>query len=347
MSVPVLDVGRRRIGDGHPCYVIAEAGSNHDGRLDQARRLIDVAAEAGADAVKFQLFRAKKLYARKAGRSEYLKLDRPIYDIIADMEMPYEWLPPLARHAAERSIDFMASVFDEESVDVLDPLVAAFKIASYEMTHLPLVRHAAAKKKPLIVSTGTADLDEVRETVAAIGAAPFALLQCTAAYPAPLDALNVRAVVTLKATFGVPVGLSDHSRDPLIGPLAAVALGANVLEKHFTLSNRLPGPDHGFAIEPHELSELVRRVRETERALGTGDKKVQPVEEELRRFARRAIFVARDVAAGEPLGPDNLVILRCGALEPGLPPSAWERVLGRRAARPLSAEAPLTAADYA
>ena len=347
MSGPVLDVGRRRVGDGQPCYVIAEAGSNHDGRLDQARRLIDVAAEAGADAVKFQLFRARKLYARGAGRSEYLKLDRPIYDIIADMEMPYDWLPVLARHAGERGIDFMASAFDEESVDVLDPLVGAFKIASYEMTHLPLVRYAAARKKPLIVSTGTAHLDEVRETVAAIGATPFALMQCTAAYPAPLDALNVRAVVTLKATFGVPVGLSDHSRDPLIGPLAAVAVGANLLEKHFTLSNRLPGPDHGFAIEPLELAELVRRVRDTERALGSGDKTVQPVEEELRRFARRAIFVARDIAAGEPLGPENLVILRCGSLEPGLPPSAWERVLGRRASRPLSAEAPLTAADYA
>jgi N-acetylneuraminate synthase len=225
VSVTPIDVARRRIGDGHPCYVIAEAGSNHDGRLEQARRLIDVAVEAGADAVKFQLFRASKLYARGAGRSEYLKLDRPIYDIIADMEMPYDWLPVLAEHAAGQGIDFMASAFDEESVDRIDPLVPAFKIASYEMTHLPLVRHAAAKKKPLIVSTGTADLDEVRETVAAIGRTPLALMQCTAAYPAPLTALNLRAIPTLKAAFGVPVGLSDHSRDPLVGPLAAVALG--------------------------------------------------------------------------------------------------------------------------
>jgi sialic acid synthase SpsE len=347
VSVAAVDLGRARLGDGHPCYVIAEAGSNHDGRLDQARRLVDVAAEAGADAVKFQLFRARTLYARQAGRSEYLKLDRSIYDIIADMEMPYEWLPALAEHAAARSIDFMASVFDEETVDRLDPLVSAYKIASYEMTHLPLVRYAAARKKPLIVSTGTADLDEVRETVAAIGPTPFALMQCTAAYPAPLDALNLKAIPTLKAAFGVPVGLSDHSRDPLVGPMAAVALGANLLEKHFTLSNRLPGPDHAFAVEPHELSRLVAKVRETEQALGTGLKTVQPIEEELRRFARRAIFVARDVAAGETLGPDNLVILRCGTLAPGLPPSAWERVIGRRAARALSAEAPLTAADCA
>jgi N,N'-diacetyllegionaminate synthase len=345
--VATVGVGRRRIGDGQPCYVIAEAGSNHDGRLEQARRLIDVAAEAGADAVKFQLFRASKLYARGAGRSEYLKLDRSIYDVIADMEMPYEWLPALADHSASRSIDFLASAFDEESVDRLDPLVRAYKIASYEMTHLPLVRYTAARGKPLIVSTGTADLLEVGETVAAMAGRPLALMQCTAAYPAPLDALNLRAIVTMKAAFGVPVGLSDHSRDPLVGPLAAVALGANLLEKHFTLSNRLPGPDHAFAVEPDELALLVRKVREAESALGSGDKTVQPVEQELRRFARRAIFVARDVASGEPLGPDNLVILRCGALEPGLPPSAWDRVVGRRAARPLSAQAPLTAADYA
>jgi sialic acid synthase SpsE len=347
VSETIIDVGRRRIGTGHPCYIIAEAGSNHDGRLDQARRLIDVAGEAGADAVKFQLFRARKLYARTAGRSDYLKLDRPIYDIIADMELPYEWLPELAAHAATRSIDFMTSVFDEESMDRVAPLVTSFKIASYEMTHLPLVRHAAAKGKPLIVSTGAADLDEIRETVAAIGAVPLALMQCTAAYPAPLDTLNLRAIVTMRAAFDVPVGLSDHSRDPLVGPLTAVALGASLLEKHFTLSNRLPGPDHAFAVEPAELALLVAKVRETESALGSGDKKAQPVEQELRRFARRSIFVARDVAAGEPLGPENLVVLRCGTLEPGLPPSAWGRVVGRRAARALSAEAPLTAADYA
>lgn len=347
MTVPAsLTIGARRIGDGHPCFVIAEAGSNHDGRFDQARRLIDVAAEAGADAVKFQLFRARTLYARGAGRSDYLKLDRSIYDIIADMEMPYEWLPPLAEHAAARGLEFMASVFDEESVDRLDSLVRAFKIASYEMTHLPLVRHTAARGKPLIISTGAANLDEVHETVDAVRQVPLALMQCTAAYPAPLDALNLRAIVTLRATFGVPVGLSDHSRDPLVGPLAAVALGASLLEKHFTLSNRLPGPDHPFAIEPDELASLVRKVREAESALGDGDKTVHVVEDELRRFARRAIFVARDVAPDEPLGAHNLVILRCGTLQPGLPPSAWERVIGRRAARALSAEAPLTAADY-
>jgi len=345
-----IKVGERWIGPGEPCYVIAEAGSNHNGSLETALALIDVAAEAGADAVKFQGFRARTLYPKSAGVSDYLGDPRAIYDIIEAMELAPAWLPTLAKHCGKRGVHFLCTPFDEEWVALLDPHVPAFKLASYEMSHLPLARAVLARKKPVFASTGAHTIDEVRpllEVAREVGNEALVVLQCTAAYPTPPEAVNARAIVTLREATGCLVGLSDHSRNPIIAPVVAVALGACVIEKHFTLSNRLPGPDHGFAIEPHELGELVRRVRETERALGTGDKKVQPIEEELRRFARRAIFVARDVAAGEPLGPDNLVILRCGALEPGLPPSAWERVLGRRAARPLSADAPLTAADYA
>ncbi len=345
-----LAIGSRLVGDGKPCFVIAEAGSNHNGSLDQARRLIDVAADAGADAVKFQLFRARTLYARSAGQTEYLKLARSIYDVIAELEMPYEWLVPLAEHARDRGILFLASVFDEEGADRLEPLVEAFKVASYEMTHLPLVGYLAGKGKPLIVSTGTADLDEVAETVDHIrksGNPRLALMQCTAAYPAPLAALNLRAITTMKATFGVPVGLSDHSRDPLVAPLAAVALGANLLEKHFTLSNQLPGPDHAFAVEPRELRLMVEKVREGEQALGTGEKRTQPAEEELRRFARRAIFAARDIAAGEVFTRENVLVLRCGTLKAGLLPRAYGSLLGRKATRAIPAEAPITADDYA
>ncbi len=348
-STPV-QIDGRRIADGSPCFVIAEAGSNHDGKLDQARRLIDVAVDARADAVKFQLFRARTLYARSAGQTDYLKLPKSIYDIIAELEMPYEWLPSLAEHARARGILFLASVFDHEAADRVDPLVAAFKVASYEMTHLPLITHLARKGKPLIVSTGTADLDEVAETVDHIrstGDVGLALMQCTAAYPAPLDALNLRAIPTMKAAFGVPVGLSDHSRDPLTAPMAAVALGANLLEKHFTLSNHLPGPDHAFAVEPRELRSMVEKVRDVEQALGTGDKQVQAVEQELRRFARRAIFAASDIALGEMFTRDNLAVLRCGKLDPGLPPKAFDSLLGRRATRRLAVESPITRADYA
>lgn len=345
-----MRLGDRFVGDGEPCFIIAEAGSNHNGSLEQAKRLIDIAVDAAADAVKFQVFRAAKLYPKSAGMSDYLKLSKPIYEIIAEMEMPYAWIPELADYCEEQQILFLASAFDEESVDILDPYVPAFKIASYEMTHLPLVRYVAGRRKPVIVSTGTANIEEVRETVEEFrrsGNDQLMLLQCTASYPAPLESLNLRAVQTLKETFGVPTGLSDHSRDPLVGPMAAVALGANLIEKHFTLNNQLPGPDHGFALEPEELRSMVRKVREVERALGTGQKVVQPVETELRAFAQRSIFALRDIAAGETLTPDNVAVLRCGKLSPTLAPKDYPAILGRRAARPIRAESAVRSEDIA
>jgi N-acetylneuraminate synthase len=342
-----IDIGGRLVGDGQPCFVIAEAGSNHDGDLEQAKTLIRVAADAGADAVKFQTFRAEKLYTRNAGTSEYLKLDRSIFDVIASMEMPYDWLPILADEAAANGLLFLSTPFDEGSADELDAFVPAFKIASYEMTHLPLVRYIARKAKPLIVSTGTANLDEVGETVAAIAEDNDALilLQCTASYPAPLDSLNLRAMTTMRNAFGVPVGLSDHSRDPIVGPVAAVALGACVIEKHFTLSNDLAGPDHRYAIEPAELRAMITRVRECEAALGSGEKNTAPVEEELREFARRTIFTAREIAAGEVFTTVNVAILRAGKAGHGLPPSALTALLGKRARQRLAADRPVMPDD--
>ena len=186
--------------------------------------------------------------------------------------MPVEWIPILARYCADQGIHFLSTPFDEKSADALEPYVPAFNIASYEMTHYGLVQHVARKGKPVIVSTGTAKLEEVRELVAAVravGCEDLVLLQCTAKYPAPLEAVNVRVLSTLAAEFGVPVGLPDHSREPLPAPLAAVALGAAVIEKHFTLSNSLPGPDHAYALEPNELAEVIRNVRAVSRALGS------------------------------------------------------------------------------
>ena len=339
-KVRPVRIAGRTVGDGAPCFVIAEAGSNHNGSLDQALRLIDVAARAGADAVKFQLFRADRLYPKTAGQSDYLKQDRSIFDIITEMEMPYEWLPHLAEGCRERGVFFLASVFDEESLDRLDPFVPAYKVASYEMTHLPLLRAIARRGKPVIMATGAATLEEVAEsaeTFLATGNRELILMQCTAAYPAPLESLNIRAIPQLKERFLLPVGLSDHSRDPVVGPVAAVALGANLLEKHFTLSNRLPGPDHAFAVEPDELAEMVRRVREAEQVLGTGEKKVHPVEEELRRFARRHLVAVRDIAAGEAISRENALVLRRGKLPEGLEPKYYEEVLGRPARRAIPA----------
>jgi N-acetylneuraminate synthase len=341
-----IKIGQRLVGDGHPVYFIAEAGSNHNRDLETALRLIDVAAEAGADAVKFQTFRADALYPKSAGMTDYLKVPKSIHQIIRELEMPLDWIPQLAEHCAARNVDFLSTPFDEAAADALAPYIPAFKIASYEMTHHGLVQHCARKGKPLIVSTGTATLDEVRamvEAVRAVGGRELAVMQCTAKYPAPLSALNLRTLPLMAREFDVAVGLSDHSREPLPGPMAAVALGASLLEKHFTLSNRLPGPDHAYALEPAELAAVIAKVREVEKTLGSGVKQPQPEEQELRHFARRTIFTTQAVAAGEPLRLSSAAVLRCGKLPHGMHPDQFLRVLGRRALRDLPAEHSVTA----
>jgi N-acetylneuraminate synthase len=330
------------------CYVIAEAGSNHNGEWTLAERLIDVAANAGADAVKFQLFRADRMYPRGAGTADYLGDDTDIYEIIARMELPEPWLPKLAAHCRERGIEFLATPFDEPSADALDPFVARFKIASYELTHDPLLRHVGSKGKPVIMSTGAADLDEVSHALDVLrdsGAGEITLLQCTAAYPTRLEALNVGALVELRERFGVRVGLSDHSEDPVIAPVVAVGAGASVIEKHFTLDRALPGPDHRFAIEPPELERMVAAIRDAELARGSGLKQVHDDEQELREFARRSIFAIRNLEAGDVLDQSTIGVLRSGKKRPGLPPSQYNELLGRRAARAIRAGDPVDAED--
>ncbi len=342
-----IKVGSRWIGAGEPCYVIAEAGSNHNGHLGQALALIDVAREAGADAVKFQGFRARTLYPETAGTSGYLGDERSIYDIIEAMEMPLEWLPVLADRCRDRGVDFLCTPFDEAWVDALDPYVPAFKVASYELSHLPLVRRVLERGKPTFISTGASVLDEVLRVVALareVGNEQLVLLQCTAAYPTPPADVNARAIVTLREATGCHVGLSDHSRDPVIAPVVAVALGAVVVEKHVTLSNHLPGPDQRFAVEPGELKALVKAVREAQAVLGTGAKRVLAVEDELHGFARRSVFSVRALGAGEAFSEENIRVLRNGTNPPGLAPEEYPGLLGKRAACDIAPGRPVTAA---
>jgi N-acetylneuraminate synthase len=247
------------------------------------------------------------------------------------MEMPFEWLPILANHCGKRSVDFLCTPFDETWVAALDPYVPAFKIASYELSHLPLVRAVLERDKPAFISTGAsalADVLRVVELAREVGNTQIVLLQCTAAYPTPTTDVNARAIVTLREASDCLVGLSDHSRDPVIAPVVAVALGAVVVEKHFTLSNRLPGPDQKFAIEPEELKGLVRAVRGAQAALGSGVKEVLAVESELHAFARRSVFSVRAIGAGEMFTEDNIRVLRNGSNAPGLAPEEYPRLLG-------------------
>jgi N-acetylneuraminate synthase len=337
----------RRRRDGG-CYVLAEAGSNHCRDREIALRL--VAADAGADGVKFQVFSADRLYPPNAGVAEYLGDPTPIDEIIRSVELPTEWLPALAERAAERGLDFVASAFDEQATDLLDPYVALHKVASYEITHEPLLRHVASKGKPVILSTGGSTVDEARHALAilqAAGAPEVVVLQCTARYPAPLEAINAAAIPELRRALGVRVGLSDHSREPLAAPVAAAALGAALLEKHFTLDNELPGPDHRFALEPDELRAMVTAIREVEQVLGDPQKQVLEVEQELRAFARRSIFTVAPVEPGEPFSHENVAVLRNGTLGPGLEPARWDDVLAAAASRKLDAYAPLLPGDLA
>lgn len=328
--------------------MIAEAGSNHNRSWELAERLVEAAAAAGADAIKFQLFRAERMYPHGAGSADYLEDDEDIFEVIARMELPEEWLPLLAELCSRHELDFLVTAFDEASLDAVDPFVPAHKIASYELTHIPLVRHAAATGKPLLLSTGAGTSDEIATALAAAraaGGADVIVLQCTAAYPARLEALNVGAIDDLRESFGVPVGFSDHSADPVIAPVLAVGLGAVAIEKHFTLDRTLPGPDHRFAIQPEELRRMVEAIRAAEVALGTGRKEVHPDEEELRVFARRSVFTTRTIRAGELLDRTSIAVLRSGKLDHGLPPSEYPRLLGARATRDLVANAPVRAED--
>ena len=334
-----IKIGKRLVGEGQPCFVIAEAGSNHNGKLALALKLIDVAADAGADAVKFQLFRAGKLYVGKAGSADYLKAGKPINEIIKDMEMPPSWVAKIAAHCRKKGITFMCSAFDEESLSLINRFAPVHKIASYESNHLPFIKKVARMGKPSIMSTGASPIEEIRESVRAFlstGNRKLMLMQCTARYPSPAGAMNLRAIATMKKEFGLPVGLSDHSIDAYVSPVASVALGAALIEKHFTLSRRMLGPDHKFALEPSELAAMVLAIRQAEASLGNGRKTVLPEEKELFLFAKRAVHATRAIRKGEKFTVGNVAVLRPGKVKRGVHPRYYEIMLGKKAKRSIA-----------
>jgi N-acetylneuraminate synthase len=340
-------------------FVIAEAGSNW--RLGEARRdramaraLVEVAAEAGADAVKFQTYRPETVYVANAGQSDYLAdagIKEDIGAIFADLAMPYELLPEIAAYSRECGVTFMSTGFSTTDFAAIDPFVEVHKLASYENGHVRLLDRAAAAGKPLVMSTGASGDAEIAwavERYRAKGGRDLCVLQCTAKYPAPLAALNLATIPAMRRRFGVAVGLSDHSRDPVTAPVGAVALGARCIEKHYTLHNALPGPDHAFALTPDELKLMVRKVREAEDALGSALKEVTPEEQELAAFARRGVQAVRSIQRGEPLREgDNIDILRPGKQRRGVEPRFLEAIEGRAATRDIAAGDGLQPGDWA
>ena len=338
-------IGERWVGDGEPCFIVAEAGANHNRDLTMAKELIAVAAEAKADAVKFQTYSAETLYSKKTPRFSYLEglTDKSTWDLIKEIELPREWQEELAEEAKKRGVLFMSTPFDHRAVDELDALgVPAFKIASFEIVDLPLVRHAASKGKPMIMSTGLANYEDIQDafsTCREVGNEQVVLLQCASLYPAPPERINLRAMETMRRAFGTLVGLSDHSLGIHIS-VAAPAIGACVIEKHYTLSRSLKGPDHPFAIEPAELRELVRQVREVEAALGDGRKLgPAPDELEMHQKARRSLVAACAIPKGTRLERDMVTIKRPGF---GIKPKHLDLLIGRVAKQDIEEDTVLT-----
>ncbi|WP_135854103.1 N-acetylneuraminate synthase family protein [Halorussus salinus] len=332
-----MQIGGHAIGTDRPTFVIAEAGSNHDGDLEQAKSLIDAAADAGADAVKFQNFRAETMYAEEAGS---VGDDQSLREFVAEMEMPYDWIPELRDHCDDRGVLFMSTPLDERALDELDEYVPAFKIASSMLSHHPFLRRVAERDKPVVASTGAHDLEDVRSALSVLrdaGASEVALLHCVSSYPTPLESANVRAVATLAEEFDVPVGYSDHTTDPVVAPAAAVALGASIVEKHFTLDSDLEGADHSFALEPDELDRMITAIRDAEVALGDGSVGVEAVERDWYESARRTVHATEDLDAGEVIEESAVSALRSGERERGVEPKFLDAVVGREATRDLDA----------
>ncbi|MFC1931518.1 N-acetylneuraminate synthase [Chloroflexota bacterium] len=344
-----IRISNRFIGEGEPCFIIAEAGVNHNGDISLAKQLIDVAKEAGADAVKFQTFTTERIVTRYAEKTQYQKettsSEEAQFEMIKKLELSGGDFKELSAHAQNRGIFFLSTPFDEGSVDLLDKLrVPAFKVGSGEITNFPLIRYIARKKKPVILSTGMALLDEIEEALAAIrqeGMNEITLLHCVSSYPTRVEDTNLRAIETLRNTFKLPVGLSDHTLGISI-PIAAVALGACIVEKHFTLDNNLPGPDQRASLEPAELKQMVKAIRDVEKAMGDGIKRPTKEEAENKKASRRSIVAEVEIPAGTVITEEMLDLKRPGT---GIEPKQLGIIIGRRAARHIKPGELITLAE--
>lgn len=328
-----------KIGGNAPCYVIAEAGVNHNGRVERALELIERARAAGADAIKFQTFRASELVVADAPGADYQQrnLGRAVrqLDLLQSLELSDSDFRRLADRARSIGITFLSTPFDARSADLLDELdVPLFKLGSGELTHHSLLSHIARKGKPMVLSTGMADLDEVRVAVELVRQHndQLMLLHCVSCYPADSRDLNLRAIRTLSQEFCLPVGFSDHTRGTHMAPLA-VALGACMIEKHFTLDRTLPGPDHLASLEPDELAHMIARIREAEVAFGDGIKVPASAESAVAAAARRSWVASAPLSAGTRIGPEHLALRRPGT---GIPESDVQCLLGQTLCRSIA-----------
>lgn len=324
--------------------VIAEAGVNHNGDLQMALELIDVAADAGADYVKFQTFRTENLVQKDTRKAEYqienTGTDDSQFSMLKKLEIPLEWYPQLIQRCEERGIRFLSTGFDEKSIDLLDELnCPIFKVPSGEITNKPYLEHISTKGKPVIISTGMSDLEDIHKALetflkAGIDRSKITVLHCTTQYPTPFEDVNLKAMQTIAEAFQVNVGYSDHTESIEVA-IAAVALGATLIEKHFTLDRTLPGPDHLASLEPNELKSMVTAIRNVEKAISGNGKKV-PSNSELKNVqpARKSIHLSTDLPKGTILTIDHLIMLRPGN---GISPMEYQEIIGKKTKVALSA----------
>lgn len=341
--IKFIEIGKHKIGTGQPCFIIAEAGVNHNGDIKMAHQLVEVAAQAGADAVKFQAFKAECLTSEYAPKADYqlktTNVAESQREMLQQLELSSRYHQELLESCKRKRILFMSTPFDEESANMLDNLdIAAFKIPSGEITNLPFIGHVAQKRKPLIVSTGMSYLGEVEKAVRTIlktGNQQLVLLHCVSSYPAAASDVNLKSMRTLASAFDLPVGYSDHTSGIEI-TLAAVALGAVIIEKHFTLNRNLPGPDHQASLEPAELIELVKGIRKVESAMGDGLKRPADSEKRNALVVRKSLVAASDIVAGTELTEEMLVLKRPGS---GLLPDMRRYLIGRKLNQDIKAGA--------
>jgi len=340
-----FEISEHPIGLGNPVYIVAELSANHNQDFERAVELLKAAKEVGADAVKLQTYTPDTLTIRSDSKyfrigKESLWEGKTLYDLYSEAYMPWEWQPKLKGIANDLGMDLFSTAFDPSAVDFLEKIgVPVHKVASFEVVDVALIEHMARTGKPLIISTGMATLAEIEEAVQAArnaGATQIALLKCTSAYPAPPEEMNLRTIPHLAQAFNVPVGLSDHTLGIAV-PVAAVALGACIVEKHFTLSRDIPSPDSAFSLEPHEFKEMVDAIRVAEKALGEVRYEVGEREAKSRVF-RRSLFVVKDMKEGNVFTEENVRSIRPGY---GLPPKFLKEVLGRRAACDVKRGTPL------
>ena len=339
-----IKIENRFIGENEPCFIIAEAGINHNNSLDLAKKMVDVAKEAGCDAIKFQTFKTNLMYPKTAGTYKTDGNIINIYDAMEKIELKEEWIPERMKYCKEKNIIFFTSVSDVLSVDVMNKYgVNVFKLTSYDTTNLPLLEYTAKKNKPIIMSLGGAYLNEVDEAINTVKKYnnDLAVMHCVIKYPAPLESCNLNCLETLRLVYPeIIFGYSDHTEDPIKAPVAAIVKGAKIIEKHITLDKNLSGADQRFALNPEQLKQMVKSIRETERKiknnekieidpviLGSYEKKPAEIELYVRNFAYRSIFATKNIKKGERLSKENIEVLRNGENKLGLHPRYYSMLV--------------------